>query len=535
MKLNVERMIEKIQITLFIVLISSGLKAQDPKKYDEIFRKTFVETSHINFEKSLEVADSLFQVSETPYFQTKSLMLSASLYGQVGELKKSIKYAEKAGGIIDKTDDFNWKARVEGFLATQYRMLSIYSLSEIHANRAINAAEKIKDKKTSQLTLALLMQEKAFSENSRGNYKEALELFEETGKYFDDLDDNYMIAQNDQFKGHCALNLGMYDTALFYFHNALFKWGELPDNYIKGLIYIGFSEVYIHYNKLDLAKENLDKAREIAVESSYLEFLNKFYATEFTYYSLIANMDKLKESRVKKDSIQLLLSAERSKYLDQSISDLNTKNIQIGNQKLKREYVILGAGLFFLMGLIYFLYYRKEQKRQVQKFKSILEELKKSKELNPDSNEELQSVDRKDDIIQEEQEKPLETSIMSPEVEERILVQLKKFEKSGLFTKNSISLSSLASYCKTNTKYLSHCINKHKGMDYNNYVNNLRVNFIIDKLVNEPIYRKYKFSTLAEEAGFSSQNKFSTVFKKSTTISPSTFIKELEKELEEYF
>lgn len=65
-------------------------------------------------------------------------------------------------------------------------------------------------------------------------------------------------------------------------------------------------------------------------------------------------------------------------------------------------------------------------------------------------------------------------------------------------------------------------------MDFNNYINELRIQFIIDKLLKEPIHRKYKFSTLAEEAGFSSQNKFSTVFKKSTSITPSEFIKQLE-------
>jgi AraC-like DNA-binding protein len=49
-------------------------------------------------------------------------------------------------------------------------------------------------------------------------------------------------------------------------------------------------------------------------------------------------------------------------------------------------------------------------------------------------------------------------------------------------------------------------------------------------LRNNPVYRKYKLATLAEEAGFSSSNKFSLIFKKVTSFSPSTFIKYLNEE-----
>lgn len=91
-----------------------------------------------------------------------------------------------------------------------------------------------------------------------------------------------------------------------------------------------------------------------------------------------------------------------------------------------------------------------------------------------------------------------------------------------------MSLSWLAAYCKTNSKYLSFCINKHKGKDFNNYINELRIEYIILKLINNPVYKKYKIATLAEEAGFSSQNKFSMIFKSVTSITPSAFIKQLD-------
>ncbi|WP_435522232.1 helix-turn-helix domain-containing protein [Chryseobacterium indoltheticum] len=123
-----------------------------------------------------------------------------------------------------------------------------------------------------------------------------------------------------------------------------------------------------------------------------------------------------------------------------------------------------------------------------------------------------------------------DVNLMTSFTEEKLLKNLKDFESTDLYLRNDMSLPSLASYCKTNTKYLSRIINSHKGMDFNNYINTLRINFIIEKLNNDPEYRKYKIAALADESGFSSQNKFSTVFKKVTSISPSVFIKYLQNQ-----
>jgi len=63
--------------------------------------------------------------------------------------------------------------------------------------------------------------------------------------------------------------------------------------------------------------------------------------------------------------------------------------------------------------------------------------------------------------------------------------------------------------------------------DFKNYINELRVGYIIEKLTTDPQYHKYKISTLAEEAGFSSQSKFAAAFRKVTDVSPSQFLEHL--------
>ncbi|WP_416370339.1 helix-turn-helix domain-containing protein [Tenacibaculum ovolyticum] len=81
----------------------------------------------------------------------------------------------------------------------------------------------------------------------------------------------------------------------------------------------------------------------------------------------------------------------------------------------------------------------------------------------------------------------------------------------------------------TNTNYLSKVINQHKNTTFSNYINRLRIDYIVEKLKTDSLLRKYTIKTIANEAGFKNTESFSKAFYKFTEIKPSYFIKELEK------
>jgi len=93
-------------------------------------------------------------------------------------------------------------------------------------------------------------------------------------------------------------------------------------------------------------------------------------------------------------------------------------------------------------------------------------------------------------------------------------------------------VQSLAKKLETNTKYLSEAINNHKQKNFNAYINELRINYIIGKLKNKPIYRSYKIKYLAEESGFSTHSAFAAVFKSVTGMSPANYIQLLKQKEE---
>ena len=57
----------------------------------------------------------------------------------------------------------------------------------------------------------------------------------------------------------------------------------------------------------------------------------------------------------------------------------------------------------------------------------------------------------------------------------------------------------------------------------------MRIDFVIEKLKTDEVFRRYTIKAIAMEVGFNTAEAFSKSFFKSTGIYPSFFLKELEK------
>ena len=74
--------------------------------------------------------------------------------------------------------------------------------------------------------------------------------------------------------------------------------------------------------------------------------------------------------------------------------------------------------------------------------------------------------------------------------------------------------------------YLSAFINKYYKMNFNDFINEYRIIFSIDKLLKKEWMYK-KLETIANEAGFNNRNTFISAFKKVTGLKPSEFLKDI--------
>lgn len=121
------------------------------------------------------------------------------------------------------------------------------------------------------------------------------------------------------------------------------------------------------------------------------------------------------------------------------------------------------------------------------------------------------------------------TQDISQDIEEEIIKKLKKFENDNRFLEKDMNLAKMATLLNTNTKYVTIIIAKHRGKGTIEYITDLKINYIIEKLKTESKYRNYTNKALGDEAGFGSTQNFTRAFKERNGISPTWFIYKLKK------
>ena len=124
---------------------------------------------------------------------------------------------------------------------------------------------------------------------------------------------------------------------------------------------------------------------------------------------------------------------------------------------------------------------------------------------------------------------PQLASILDESTVNDILEKLDSFETEKEFLQNGLNVATVAKKCDTNAKYLSKVINTYKNKSFVNYINDLRIDFILKELKENPILQKYTIQSISEEAGFNTAESFATAFRKKTGIRPSYYIRNLKK------
>lgn len=311
-------------------------------------------------------------------------------------------------------------------------------------------------------------------------------------------------------------------------------------------------DYYLKALEIHNAKPTLLVERVVLLSQlGYFYYKEKAYDEAIKYAELGVNLEKKASfPQIRRDLFETLSKSylelsqtERSKKylglftaLNDSITSSDKKAVDtalkstVTNQEKKFVYDATRKTLIYVstsivlvvLGACFFFYYKRKKQNQIRKIESILEKLK---ERHGDLDDVLQTTEQIVNTDGKEEEK----MFMPAEAEKNLLEKLHHFEEKQLYLERKVSLSFVAAAIESNTRYLSYIIKKHKGKDFNKYINDLRINYIVQKINDNPLYRQYKINVLAEEAGFSSHSKFGTVFKNTVGVSPSEFINYFEK------
>lgn len=105
-----------------------------------------------------------------------------------------------------------------------------------------------------------------------------------------------------------------------------------------------------------------------------------------------------------------------------------------------------------------------------------------------------------------------------------LVTQVESFINSGQhFRKPGFTLNELAFLIEVPGHKLSELFNNYYKLNFNAYINNLRVDYIKNRLEMGD-WKQFTLEAIAYDAGFSSRNSFFLAFKRSTGVTPSTFL-----------
>lgn len=107
--------------------------------------------------------------------------------------------------------------------------------------------------------------------------------------------------------------------------------------------------------------------------------------------------------------------------------------------------------------------------------------------------------------------------------ENKIVEKLLALENKQEFLNADFTLQYVAKKIKTNTTYLSYVVNKRFGKSFGEYSNELKINYVINEMITNHMYRKYSTQAIAESVGFKNAVSFAKSFRKRTGVSPAQF------------
>lgn len=330
-----------------------------------------------------------------------------------------------------------------------------------------------------EYTKALLNMRLAKSAALSGDYHKSLNLYKTREKY-PVIKEHIRTEQLfDLGMADCFHQLKQVDSALFY-----------CNQYIK------------NYQITNVSKENLLMAYTI-MSQCYSEKNN----TKNAYIYAKKSLELIQTIKgIKSKSLNFLHNYDLNSIKAESNKIITSKNYF--------KISLFGIVIVLAIVVFSFYYYYKHQKEKHYRFLKIIQKLKESKATVTISH----PIDKVETYSKHNIDK---------ELIEKLTAGLKKLEQKESFLDPNFKLAFVAKKLNTNTAYLSHYFNQVMQKTFSDYLQELRIQYVLKKLVDSPYFRKYTLQAIAEEVGYKDANTFVRVFKKQTGLSPNYYIDKL--------
>lgn len=497
--------------SVIFVLTLTTINAQT-KKIDANKRKLYYEyfaKQQINSNESCDSGKMMLKYAQDDYEKALANNILGECTYNEGDFLKSVQYLRQAENYAQKTDSIRQELRILNMLIISYRRAGFIVESDENWKRMKALVEKkpgiISNSDLLYIEAKIYDIDREFCKSAdiRKKYLNLVTKPEST----DELNNRYRFAVMSQLC-YVQIKCGRTSEA-----RESLRQSQILLSKIKVKEPIQLLEFYF-MNKalLEMHDRNNIEAKK-SFDSAYLYVMmaktnavTKLILTERLESNIDNAEEQLKFSKIVSNISNSETTVTKKLALEES---LKNKTLLSEKEKNMRLYATLSIlVLLLLVGLV--IYYLKKKKREEIRYKNIINSLQSETSKNNIETPPISS------------DKP--TVIMSEETEQQIVKSLINFENKKLFTTKGISIAQMAVMLKTNTKYLSYILKKHRDSDFSNYINTLRINFIIKELHDKPHLLHYKIAVISELCGYQTHSQFGSIFKTKKGISPSTYI-----------
>lgn len=285
----------------------------------------------------------------------------------------------------------------------------------------------------------------------------------------------------------------------------------------------------MNYEKSIEAAEDID-AFDVVKTSSGI--LTELY--ESTKQPLMANEHRtlnkvIRDSLFNNEREQKIVILETQRKVKEITHKKRILELENEAQEAKYNTIMIVLGLVIISGFFAVLSYLKVRAKNRLLYKRTIELAEIQVEMG-NKLLLLETAKKKDNDSEHtdvEDAKLKSTNTLDNDIKTIILRRLENLEQEKFFLDQNCSLRQVAQLLKTNPKYLSQVVNQEKKSSFTNYINELRINYLLSRLLQDEDFRTSKLSYIAASIGYNNLNTFNAAFKKKQGILPSYFIKEL--------
>ncbi|WP_426477207.1 helix-turn-helix domain-containing protein [Chryseobacterium sp. CBSDS_008] len=315
---------------------------------------------------------------------------------------------------------------------------------------------------------------------------------------------------------------------------------EVEKALINNKDYTNLGVLYYYLGKIKYATRSENEAIEFFKKADSISFIfNSFEPIKRDGYEILIDFYKKKgdlknqlkyiDNLIHSDSIIAVnrknLSKEILKKYDTPL--LMKEKVSV-IEKLNNQNAWLIASLL-LITLVFIFVIRKNRKKikaYEKQAKVLSEKPLTAPVLEEEKKNETPITDNPSTIVERKEKAPKSDLSSNPKFK-LLIDKIEQFEKTNSFLNKNITLDSLSKEFDTNRDYLSKLVNELKGKNFSQYLNELRINYIVEELKSNEKIRKHTIAAIADDIGYNNAESFTNAFKKITGTLPSYYIKAL--------